>query len=98
MSSERDGFKPEDFLKQLPSHLQFESEITVPEAKAKAEAQRQRLFKLWHKLRVIVDTHEATIRKRWTKVCYLSLFVAPVNFLWDFYSERLQNDASFSAK
>ncbi|KAL9077065.1 MAG: hypothetical protein Q9157_003487 [Trypethelium eluteriae] len=50
-----------------PGGLPMPSMLTASEVRSKSETLSSSIFDSWNSLRVIVERHEATVRKRWSK-------------------------------
>jgi hypothetical protein len=70
-SSESDSFYSDPrriFAKILPEEQRPVAYLTQIEAAAVVEQARNELFFIYDRLHRVVQLHESTIRKRWTKV------------------------------
>lgn len=61
--------KSNAFFQSFPERMRPNAILSVKEATREAESSRLKLFEAWDKLREILNVHELTIRKRWSKVC-----------------------------
>jgi hypothetical protein len=70
-SDESDSFYSDPrkfFAKFLPEEQRPVAYLTEKEAAAAVEQARHELFSIYDRLHDVVQLHESTIRKRWTKV------------------------------
>jgi hypothetical protein len=69
-SDESDSFysDPRKFFSFLPAEQRPAAYLTVDEAAAAVKQARGELLSVYDKLYHVVQLHESTIRKRWTKV------------------------------